>query len=136
MATTTATLILSSPDVTGHSFNMTQTATLTRAASSTGLDEFTGITSRTYAGAQTNTIIIAKGDYVDTTVSHKVYIRNTSTGNSDYILVELEDDVIVGRLYPGDWMFIPYLGVLNVEVTTLAVGVGIEYGVFSQSTVS
>ena len=98
MATTTATLILSSADVTGHNFSMTQTATLTRAASSTGLDEFTGITSRKYPAAQTDTVVVADSIYVDTTVAHKVYIRNTSTGNSDYILVELEGDVIIGRL--------------------------------------
>ena len=136
MATTTATLILTSPDITGHSFNMTKTATLTKAASSTGLDEFTGITSRKYPAAQTDTVVVADSIYVDTTVAHKVYVRNTSTGNSDYILMELEGNVIIGRLYPGDWMFIPYLGVLNVEVTTYVVGVSIEYGVFSQSTVS
>ena len=136
MATTTATLILSSADVTGHNFSMTQTATLTRAASSTGLDEFTGITSRKYSAAQTDTVVVADSIYVDTTVAHKVYIRNTSTGNSDYILVELEGNVIIGRLYPGDWMFIPYGGTLDVQVTTVATNVSIEYGVFSQSTVS
>jgi len=136
MATTTATLILSSADVTGHSFNMTQTATLTKAASSTGLDEFTGITSRKYPSAQTDTVVVADSIYVDTTVAHKVYIRNTSIGNSDYILVELEGDVIIGRLYPGDWMFIPYAGTLDIQVTTIATNVSIEYGVFSQSTVS
>tara|TARA_R110000744_G_scaffold112271_1_gene210574 strand:- start:261 stop:671 length:411 start_codon:yes stop_codon:yes gene_type:complete len=136
MATTTATLVLSSADVTGHSFNMTQTATLTKAASTTGLDEFTGITSRKYPSAQTDTVVVADSVYVDTTVAHKVYIRNTSTGNSDYILVELEGNVIVGRLYPGDWMFIPYAGTLDIQVTTIATNVSIEYGVFSQSTVS
>ena len=136
MATTTATLILSSADVTGHSFNMTQTATLTKAASSTGLDEFTGITSRKYPSAQTDTVVVADSIYVDTNVAHKVYIRNTSTGNSDYILVELEGNVIIGRLYPGDWMFIPYGGTLDIQVTTIATNVSIEYGVFSQSTVS
>jgi len=136
MATTTATLILSSADVTGHSFNMTQTASLTKAASSTGLDEFTGITSRKYPSAQTDTVVVADSIYVDTTVAHKVYIRNTSTGNSDYILVELEGNVIIGRLYPGDWMFIPYAGTLDIQVTTIATNVSIEYGVFSQSTVS
>ena len=136
MATTTATLILSSADVTGHNFSMTQTATLTKAASSTGLDEFTGITSRKYPTAQTDTVVVADSIYVDTTVAHKVYIRNTSTGNSDYILVELEGNVIIGRLYPGDWMFIPYGGTLDVQVTTIATNVSIEYGVFSQSTVS
>ena len=136
MATTTATLILSSADVTGHNFSMTQTATLTKAASSTGLDEFTGITSRKYPAAQTDTVVVADSIYVDTTVAHKVYIRNTSTGVSDYILVELEGNVIIGRLYPGDWMFIPYGGTLDVQVTTIATNVTIEYGVFSQSTVS
>jgi hypothetical protein len=136
MATTTATLILTSPDITGHSFNMTKTATLTKAASSTGLDEFTGITSRKYPAAQTDTVVVADSIYVDTTVAHKVYIRNTSTGVSDYILVELEGNVIIGRLYPGDWMFIPYGGTLDVQVTTIATNVTIEYGVFSQSTVS
>jgi hypothetical protein len=136
MATTTATLILSSADVTGHNFSMSQTATLTKAASSTGLDEFTGITSRKYPAAQTDTVVVADSIYVDTTVAHKVYIRNTSIGNSDYILVELEGNVIVGRLYPGDWMFIPYAGTLDIQVTTIATNVSIEYGVFSQSTVS
>ena len=136
MATTTATLILSSPDITGHNFNMSKTATLTKAASSTGLDEFTGITSRKYTSAQTDTVIVADSIYADTTVAHKVYIRNTSTGASDYILVELEGDVIIGRLYPGDWMFIPYGGTLDVQVTTVATNVSIEYGVFSQSVAS
>ena len=137
MPTTTATLTLSSADITGHSFNMTQSAILTKAASSTGLDEFTGITSRKYASAQTDTVVVADSIYVHSgSVAHKVYIRNTSTGNSDYILVELEGDVIIGRLYPGDWMFIPYAGTLDVQVTTLATNVSIEYGVFSQSTAS
>tara|TARA_R110000744_G_scaffold286506_2_gene397837 strand:+ start:1148 stop:1558 length:411 start_codon:yes stop_codon:yes gene_type:complete len=136
MATTTATLILTSPDITGHSFNMTKTAVLTKAASSTGLDEFTGITSRKYTAAQTDTVVVADSIYVDTTVAHKVYVRNTSTGNSDYILMELEGNVIIGRLYPGDWMFIPYAGTLDIQVTTIATNVSIEYGVFSQSTVS
>jgi hypothetical protein len=136
MATTTATLTLTSPDITGHSFNMTKVATLTKAASSTGLDEFTGITSRKYATAQTDTVIVADSVYADTSVAHKVYIRNTSTGVSDHILVELEGNVIIGRLYPGDWMFIPYGGTLDIQVTTTAANVSIEYGVFSQSVAS
>ena len=140
MATTTATLILSSPDVTGHNFNMSKTATLTKAKSSTGLDEFTGITSRKYSSAQTDTVVVADTTYVSSSgsafVAHKVYIRNTSTGSSDYILIELEGNVIVGRLYPGDWMLIPYGGTLDIQVTTIATNTSIEYAVLSQSTVS
>ena len=136
MATTTATFTLNSSDVTGHPFTMTQTATLTKAGGSTGLDEFTGITSRIYAAAQTDTVIVADSIYSLAASAHKVYVRNTSTGTSDYILVELEGNVIVGRLYPGDWMLIPYGGTLDVQVTTIASGVTIEYGVFSQSAAS
>tara|TARA_Y100001963_G_C6498308_1_gene316700 strand:+ start:17 stop:427 length:411 start_codon:yes stop_codon:yes gene_type:complete len=136
MATTTATLTLSSPDITGHNFSMTQTSTLTKAGNSSGLDEFTGITSRIYSAAQTDTVVVADANYASTTVAHKVYIRNTSTGTSDYILVELEGNVIIGRLYPGDWMLMPYGGTLDVQVTTVATGVTIEYAVFSQSAAS
>tara|TARA_R110000824_G_scaffold349135_1_gene535996 strand:+ start:1983 stop:2393 length:411 start_codon:yes stop_codon:yes gene_type:complete len=136
MPTTTATLTLSSADITGHNFNLTSTATLTKAGGSTGLDEFTGITSRTYAAAQTDTVVVADSIYASTTVAHKVYIRNTASGTSDYILVELEGNVIIGRLYPGDWMLMPYGGTLDVQVTTLATGVTIEYGVLSQSAAS
>ena len=136
MPTTTATLTLSSADITGHNFNLTSTATLTKAGGSTGLDEFTGITSRTYAEAQTDTVVVADSIYASTTVAHKVYIRNTASGTSDYILVELEGNVIIGRLYPGDWMLMPYGGTLDVQVTTLATGVTIEYGVLSQSAAS
>lgn len=140
MATTTATLTLTSPDITGHSFNMTQTTSLRKAKSSTGLDEFTGITSRKYATAQSDTVVVADANYVSSSstafVAHKVYIRNTSTGSSDYIIVELEGDVIIGRLYPGDWMLIPYGGTLDILVTTIATNTSIEYAVLSQSTVS
>ena len=133
MATTTATLNLSSADITGHNFNLTTTATLTKAASSTGLDEFTGVTSRKYATAQTDTVVVADSIYASGAVAHKVYIRNTSEGVSDHILVEIEGNIIIGRLYPGDWLFIPYGGTLDIQVTTTASNVSIEYAVFSQS---
>ena len=137
MATTTATLTLNSPDITGHSFNMTQVTTLNKANSGTGLDEFTGITSRKYATAQIDTVVVADSIYASGAVAHKVYIRNTSEGVSDHILVEIEgSDIIIGRLYPGDWLFIPYGGTLDIQVTTTAANVSIEYGVFSQSVAS
>ena len=134
MATTTATLNLSSADITGHNFNLTTTATLTKAASSTGLDEFTGVTSRKYATAQSDTVVVADNIYASGAVAHKVYIRNTSEGVSDHILVEIEgSDIIIGRLYPGDWLFIHYGGTLDIQVTTTTTNVSIEYAVFSQS---
>ena len=137
MATTTATLNLTSPDITGDPLNLSKTVTLTKAGSNTGLDQFTGITTVVYAAAQTATNIVAAAAYADTTTAHKVYIKNSSTGTSDFVTVELGgSNVFMGRLYPGDWCFFPYDGTLDVDIDTSAVGMKVEYGVFSQSVAS
>lgn len=137
MATTTATLNLTSPDITGDPLNLSKTVTLTKAGSNTGLDQFTGITTVVYAAAQTATNIVAAAAYADTTTSHKVYIKNSATGTSDFVTVELGgSNVLMGRLYPGDWCFFPYDGTLDVDIDTSAVGMKVEYGVFSQSVAS
>ena len=137
MATTTATLNLTSPDITGDPLNLSKTSTLTKAGSNTGLDQFTGITTVVYAAAQTATNIVAAAAYADTTTAHKVYIKNSATGTSDFVTVELGgSNVFMGRLYPGDWCFFPYDGTLDVDIDTSAVGMKVEYGVFSQSVAS
>ena len=137
MATTTATINLTSPDITGDPLNLIKTATLTKAASNTGLDQFTGVTTVVYAAAQSNTNIVAAAAYADTTTAHKVYIKNSATGTSDYVTVELGgSNTLMGRLYPGDWCFFPYDGTLDVDIDTRAVGMKVEYAVFSQSVAS
>ena len=137
MATTTATITLNSADITGDALSLTKTSTLTKAGSNTGLDQFTGITTVMYAAAQTATNIVAAADYADTTTAHKVYIKNSSTGTSDFVTVELGgSNVFMGRLYPGDWCFFPYDGTLDVDIDTSAVGMKVEYGVFSKSVAS
>jgi len=137
MATTTVTLNLTSPDITGDPLNLSKTSTLTKAGSNTGLDQFTGITTVVYAAAQTATNIVAAAAYADTTTAHKVYIKNSATGTSDFVTVELGgSNVFMGRLYPGDWCFFPYDGTLDVDIDTSAVGMKVEYGVFSQSVAS
>ena len=45
-------------------------------------------------------------------------------------------NVLMGRLYPGDWCFFPYDGTLDVDIDTSAVGMKVEYAVFSQSVAS
>ena len=135
MATITATINLTSPDITGDPLNLSKTSVLNKAATATGLDQFTGVTTVVYAAAQTAKKIIDAGDYVDTVVSHKVYIKNSSTGSSNFVTVELGgSNVLMGRLYPGDWCFFPYDGTLDVDIDTSAVNMKVEYAVFSQST--
>ena len=137
MATITATINLTSPDITGDPLNLSKTTNLNKAGTATGLDQFTGVTTVVYATAQTAKQIVDAGDYVDTTASHKVYIKNSAIGSSDFVTVELGgSNVLMGRLYPGDWCFFPYDGTLDVDIDTSAANMKVEYAVFSQSTAS
>jgi hypothetical protein len=137
MATTQATISLTSSDITGDPLNLTKTTLLTKAGTDTGLDEFTGITKRLYPAAQTDTVIAADASYASTTVAHKVYVANVTSANvTSYIMIEMEGNILVGRLYPGDWCFIPWAGTLDIMVTTVDPHVAIEYGIFSQSVAS
>ena len=81
---------------------------------------------------------MANGDYADTTVAHKVYIRNASKGTTDYVTVDIDSssNEPLARLYPGDWCFFPYDGTLDVDIDTSAAGMTVEYAVISQSTAS
>jgi len=143
MATITATINLTSPDITGDPLNLSKTSVLNKAATATGLDQFTGVTTVVYAAAQTARCIVLADTasdlfgYADTSVAHKVYIKNSSTGSSDFVTVELGgSNIIMGRLYPGDWCFFLYDGTLDVDIDTSAANMKVEYAVFSQSTAS
>lgn len=137
----TASISLISGDLTGDPLNLNSTATLTKAATSTALDQFTGVSTVYYAAA-TTAACIALADtgstvlgYADTTVAHKVYIKNCSPGATDFVNVEI-DTTSIGRLYPGDWCFFPWDGTNNVDIDTSAAGMTVEYAVLSQSAAS
>ena len=134
----TASINLISGDITGDSLNLRSSAKLRKAATSTPLDQFTGITTVVYATAQSDTTIVSAGDYAGTTVAHKVYIRNASKGTTDFVTVDIDASANepLGRLYPGDWCFFPYDGTLDVDIDTSAAGMTVEYAVISQSTAS
>ena len=134
----TASINLISGDITGDSLNLRSSANLSKAATSTRLDQFTGITTVVYATAQTDTTIVSNADYADTTVAHKVYIRNASKGTTDFVTVDIDASANepLGRLYPGDWCFFPYDGTLDIDIDTSAAGMTVEYAVISQSTAS
>ena len=127
MATTTASITISSGDLTGDALSLSSTATLTKAASATGLDQTTGVARKFFASAQANTNLIAAADYT-AGKAHKVYIKNTSTSNSEFITVELGgSNVSLGRLYGGDWLFVPYDGNNDVDIDTSDVNMTVEY---------
>lgn len=133
MATTTATLTLSSSDLTGDALSLTTTATLTKAGVTTGLDQTTGVSRKSFATAQTAYTLIAAADYT-ADKAHKLYVKNISTTASEYITVEVgASNLSLGRLYAGDWMLVPYDGNNDIDIDTSAVNMTVEYMVIYEA---
>lgn len=133
MATTTATLTLSSADLTGDALALSTTATLTKAGTATGLDETTGVSRKFFATAQTAYNLITAADYT-TPISAKVYIKNLSTTAAEYVNVELgANNVVLGRLYAGDWALLPWDGANDIDIDTSAVNMSVEYMVIYET---
>ncbi len=136
MATTTATITLSSADLTGDALALSTTSTLTKAGTNTGLDQTTGIARKYYASAQTDTALIEAADYSDDK-AHKVYIKNTSSTASEYVTIKI-GATEVGRLYAGDWMFLPWSAdtsgtAADIDIDTSAINMTVEYAVFYEA---
>ena len=114
MATTTASLSISSGDLTGDALSLSSTSTLTKAGTVTGPDQTTGVARKTFTTTSIQTLI-AKGDYTDDR-AHKVYVRNTSSVATENLIVTIESQLL-GRLYAGDFMFIPFNGDQDIKIT-------------------
>ena len=132
MPTTTATLTLNSADLTGDALALSTTATLTKAESTVGLDQTTGVARKIYSAATTADNIVAAADYTDDK-AHKVYIKNLSTSQDEFVTIEVgATNVQLGRLYGGDWAFLPYDGTNDIDIDTSA-ALTIEYAVIYQA---
>ena len=114
MATTTATITLSSSDLTDNALSISNTATLTTAGTDTGLSETTGL-ARKKTNSGSNTILIepgvanSVGADVTQNGANKVYIKNINDrGDGTKFVNILIKTREIGRLYGGDWMFIPF----------------------------
>jgi hypothetical protein len=106
MPTTTATISLSSRDLTSDELSLTSTATLTKAGSPRiGLTDTSGLARKTTTSTATITLFDG-ADYTDN-MAGKIYIKNLSTTASEYITIFMNSEKI-GHLYAGDWAFLPY----------------------------
>jgi hypothetical protein len=113
MATTTATITLSSTDLLSDELALTTTSTLTGHNSSTGVLAAIGL-SRITISDTSATILFDASSYTDDK-AHKIYIKNTET-NASYSFLVTVGDKQLGRLYAGDWMFAPW----NADTTSVA----------------
>ena len=110
MATTTANISLSS-DISDSTISVANTSTLYTAGTTTGVDTMTSVTK---VLSSTNQVDLITTGSVSTTHAY-VYINNPSTDHTEYFNVTIgnagggsaTDTEEIGRLYGGDWMFIP-----------------------------
>ena len=132
MATTTATLTISSADLTSNPLAITTSSTLYKAGTTIGLEQTTGLSKKVYAAAQSNTTLISAGDYADNTHS-RLYVRNSGSSSTDYFTVEIgASNIVLGRLYGGDFLFIPYEGEQDIDITSSATNMELEFMVINE----
>ena len=139
MATTTATITLTSGDMMDNNISISNTATLTNQGNDTGMTKTTGLT-RIITAAQDNVVLINTGDAsdlgADNTVNKgKIFIQNLNArGDGSKYVTVLMQAVEIGRLYGGDWCFFPFDGAAagdDVELTpSSATETTIEYIAF------
>ena len=106
MATTTATLTLSS-DMLSSPINVSASSILTKAEITDGLElvEMGRGTIAESDGSKTAEFGLPTALGVDKAA--KLFFVNKATDPTYYIDIDLHD-TNVGRLYAGDWMFIPW----------------------------
>jgi len=106
MATTTATINIASSDLLTDNLSLSSTMNLYQhGTTATGLDECNYHRANIPTG--TNFVLISESAALNTSGANYVYIINKNTDVTDYVIVSIRSEVI-GRLYAGDWMFIPY----------------------------
>ena len=136
---TTATITLTSADIVGDPVNVSKTATCTKAGTTTDLDQTTGV-NRVHLRNATNKVLLAANAEGDN-LAAKVYIINKATDASLYLTVTINAQT-VGKLYAGDWMFIPWSQTdtsasIEVAATNWTASTGdipVEYALFHEDT--
>ena len=110
MATTIATISLSSSDLLSSVLAFSSTNPLNTAGSATGLSLTSGLarTTTSYAssGVIESTNLYRSNDATDNG-SNKVYLKNLSTTPAEFFTVYIDQEEM-GRLYAGDWAFFPW----------------------------
>ena len=142
MATTTATITLSSSDLLTDALSLSATTTLNKhGTTATGLEQMNY--HRALVPTGTNFDLIPESAALNTNPANYVYIINKNTDVTDYAIISIQNKVI-GRLYAGDWMFMPWNNATtdtqgatdpsgndtSIEITTVTHDCIIEYALF------
>ena len=141
MATTTATISLNSSDILSNNISLSKTATLfDGGTTATGLTQAKIGKVNVYVTGSSFDLIDATPNAEDHT--QYVYIANKNTTAANYVTISIYNEVI-GKLYAGDWMFIPWnaddpggdnSAKNDIEVEAFVGGPqAVEYAVFTET---
>jgi len=104
MATTTASMTLDSELMTGALSASASTTCMKAGTSADGLDQMRMGYNKIPTGTSFDLLDATAGGIDKAT---KVYVCNESTDETYYVTIVI-DAKTIGRLYGGDWMFIPW----------------------------
>ena len=128
MATTTATVSISSSDLqSGNNLSINASTTCMKAGLTTGL------TQMEMGKSEISASLGAKQLQVLSTVlgndgASKLYLCNNATDDTHYLIVKM-NATSIGRLYAGDWMFIPWsMRDTSANITIEAEPTGATFG--------
>ena len=105
MATTTAAVTLTSDLLSDNISVTTDTTCVKGGTTADGLDQMDMGYIEIATG--TNFDLLDADNALNKDKANKVYISNDSTDETYYVIITI-DATVVGRLYAGDWMFIPW----------------------------
>ena len=136
---TTATLTLASTDIAGDPVSVSKVATLTKAGSTNELDQSTGLNRVHLRSTSEKVLLTANAEGND--LAAKVYIINKSDDASLYLTVKINAQT-TGKLYGGDFMFIPWsqtdtsasIKVAATNWTSSTGDIPVEYALFHEDT--
>ena len=133
MATTTAAVTLTS-DLLSDNMSVSASTTLMKAGTTAdGLDQM----EYGYVDIASGTAYDIIGNTPTASKASKLYVKNHSTDETYYIDIVLDAQAI-GRLYGGDWMFIPadfHDANADIEITATGGTNKICYALFHEGTV-
>ena len=128
MATTTATITLSSSDLLSDNLSLSATMNLYKGGTTaTGLDQMNY--HRLVVPTGTSFDLIEESAAL-TEDANYVYIVNKNTDVTDYVKISINAEEI-GRLYAGDWLFMPW----DCDLTAAANDSSIEIQAYTHEAI-
>jgi len=143
MATINATISVSSADLSSSPLAISNSMTMSKAGTSTGLEFTSGLVRRKLTATTAIDLVTVGAQMYGTPTAgdatgssaNKLYIKNTGSSSTDYVDIAIGSDnadageellattgnskITLGKLFGGDWMLIPFQGSANNDILAI-----------------